>query len=180
MSDVRRTVISREAIDELVRQQERELPLRQSSHAVGPDEAERKLRREWRRERQAARRQEGRSSQDAWADFIDRRIDAALAREADGQCDAIGEVIARVKRELQDHTTRQVNRLRGEIVAKIGELRGEMVGRLDVLLPRVEALARAVLEQESRGAKLDNDVRAVLREFSDAIAKCDRLVKVLS
>src|SRR5262249_55932083 len=89
MSDnVRRTQIesiSREQINELLRQQERELPLRgQMQPAADADESERALRRKWRQQRQAARRQEHRQEPERWCGedwnvWCDQRIAIALA-----------------------------------------------------------------------------------------------------
>jgi hypothetical protein len=76
--------ISREEINEMLREQERELPLGQMQPVVDPaDEAERRLRREWRQQRRERRerQQEPEGSWEPWERWVSARIQAAIAEE---------------------------------------------------------------------------------------------------
>jgi K+-sensing histidine kinase KdpD len=128
MSDVRRTM---EEISEMLRQQERELPL-QTQAVVDPDASERELRQQWRRER-AARRQERRQEPerygDDWNAWCDQRIAIAIAAER-----------AAYEQERKAFA-RQIENVVGEALAQLmHDLRSDLCDRLDGFANRVKEL----------------------------------------
>jgi len=155
--------ISREAISELLRQQERELPLHRMQPADDPDEAERALRREWRRERRRQeRQQEPERCGDDWNRWCDQRIAAAIAAERAAYAQehkafvrhletAFGEVLAQLMHDLRAD---MCDRLSG-FAAKVTEL--EAVWRTSL---NTSAAEIADLQRELAWLlKVHNDIR---------------------
>jgi hypothetical protein len=176
--------LDRTALNRMLADQERELPLESAEQrwrkAEEADEAERALRRQWRREQRAAGRQQTQLGQDqqGWVDFIDQRIAAALTAYAKGSEEAVGTVIAQIRQQLQDQQTRALNRMRADFAEKIGPLKGEIVGKLDLLAPRIDALAR---ELQQRGAVMDArdfELQGAINKFRQAIERAHAHVQI--
>ena len=89
--------------------------------------------------------------------------------------EVIGEVIARIRSQLQDQQTRALNRMR----ADFGERLGQIVGRLDVLAPQVAALSRELEQRSAIMDARDFELQAAIRTFREAIDKTNRLSKEL-
>ena len=136
MNDVRQPM-SREEINEMLRQQERDLPLQQVQPAADPDdERERRLRHEWRRKQRERRerrerQQEPEGSWEGWERWLSVRVEAAIAAERAAYQEGrkafareiesvVGEAVAQLLRSLRNDLDRQLN----DVVGKVTELEG--------------------------------------------------------
>jgi hypothetical protein len=152
--------MTREKINELLHEQEAELPLRQIQPAADPDEAERRLRREWRQQRRERRerQQESEGSWDDWERWVSARIEAALKAER--------AVYERERKALVHGIESAV----GEAVAQLlHSLRSDLCDRLDGFASKVTELEKLWRASSNASAAEAADLRDELVRLLKAI-----------